>query len=1432
MATIEQILEEARRKDTQLNTAKSQLLAKTNPTNKPLPKVEPKKEPFTPYTNEEIGRLQHATRIPIRGSLTGMEDKVRQNTEYALNKNAGTYGFMEGFNPLSAKRQLERNIGQPIDTSEAEGSGAYKVGYGAGLMGQYLTTGGVAHGAVRGGITKAIPKLVQNATRTQKVLGTMGASALTDVLTGVPINTVQAIKESSTDDKVDWGKFAKSFAVNTAIDVLFGGLIEGGIALKSGKKVKTVGDLANLTKAEADEVTEVITKRFPKRKQLHSKDVNYRGLHTAPINDGFNAPLHDLTKIYPEDVYSSKAANLYGHRIPEDKKAAEIVQKFRNNPEAEVTVYRAVPEGASHKVNRGDWVTLTEAYAKIHGDSNLDENYKIIKNKVKAKDIYTNGDSIHEFGYDGGVAFSGTPKKLKIESTLNTSLTKAEADEFTEVVSKMAPQKELKATRPSGGRVGRGLEKFYTQAVDSQRSLAKATKNLPMAADKDIKIVGSNARNVRGTSEYVFRNNLVDMEGKALNNKSLENILTVKGSEKTDFNEYLLHRHNIARFQKDKPIWMGDGFRPTVTDKQSVEMVKQYEAKYPHFKEHAKELDDFNPRLIDEWAVRSGLISDEFADYLKTTYPNYVPTIREGSVPGEKFTPKGVKANPGIKKAEGGNKPIMAITKSYPLMVQNIMKAARQNEVYNALLETVEQYPKEMSQWAKVVDAPNEKVAREYLTEVMSKEALEENGIEALGEIAEKMLEIDTRNGKYYVTAMRKGKPVRMEVHKDLFDGFKSLAQNYAEGTLDAAAQLVRQKATNPFKALITGYNPFFALRNIARDVPTSYIQGTEHNPLKWGANLARATKSIAKKDEAYKEYLAMGGKKTGFFNAEKGIDAANLPTRIGRMAGEKIQAFNELTETIPRYGEYIGTVRREGGDYAAKQKGIYNAGEVTVNFGRSGPTGKSVDAFVPYLNPAIQGIDKSIRALQHGSTWAKGLGAITIPTSILYAVNHRTPEDANAYDQLDTRTKDNNYVIPIGDGKFIKIPKSRESGLVFGSLFERLTNLVLGKDEPFKGFDQALKLNFAPANPFTDNIVAPLTYNIPTNKDFAGRAIVPMNMGKDGYGDARSKYLQYDESTSEIGKWFGQVAKDAGINNGEGFSPKVIDYLIDSYLGIIGDVMLPATTKGDKGVSPTLPNYVKGALDKTLVRPFTADNIYNNNIQNDFYEKFNEAKKARTDLNITQDIPSEWVTPEDKRVSVYTQASIEMSQLRKREKEIMSTVKDGKSKDEMLRKVRQQIIDIAAQTPQKAEFVYQKYKSTYIPELSMLSENQINDYRTIAQPRGVTPQQYYESYKAQKGYSTNIGKSLALINTKSNTPIEAFGISEKSYALANALATSNLGKNYNSTYENLKGITGSEDKKAIIDALNPGLPYEKITLLYEAFDVSQGVGRYQRQFN
>jgi hypothetical protein len=132
-------------------------------------------------------------------------------------------------------------------------------------------------------------------------------------------------------------------------------------------------------------------------------DTTYRGSHTAP-NREFGAPLFDLTgggQMYPADVYSPKAAQYYGTGYPvADRQAFDLARRVRGNPDAEVTMYRAVPKDPSiSSINPGDWVTLSKDYAKTHGESALMGKYKIISQKVKAKDLWTNADSIHEFGY-------------------------------------------------------------------------------------------------------------------------------------------------------------------------------------------------------------------------------------------------------------------------------------------------------------------------------------------------------------------------------------------------------------------------------------------------------------------------------------------------------------------------------------------------------------------------------------------------------------------------------------------------------------------------------------------------------------------------------------------------------------------------------------------------------------------------------------------------------------------------------------------------------------------------------------------------------------------------------------------------------------------------------------------------------------------------
>ena len=128
----------------------------------------------------------------------------------------------------------------------------------------------------------------------------------------------------------------------------------------------------------------------------------YAMAHRAPMKDS-GAPLHDLTgggSFYPDDVYSSKAAQYYGDGMPYDNQAFSIARGVKDNPDALVTMYRAVPKNTSLQINNGDWVTLSKQYAKEHGYSHLDNNYKILSKKVPARKLFTNGDSIHEFGYD------------------------------------------------------------------------------------------------------------------------------------------------------------------------------------------------------------------------------------------------------------------------------------------------------------------------------------------------------------------------------------------------------------------------------------------------------------------------------------------------------------------------------------------------------------------------------------------------------------------------------------------------------------------------------------------------------------------------------------------------------------------------------------------------------------------------------------------------------------------------------------------------------------------------------------------------------------------------------------------------------------------------------------------------------------------------
>lgn len=133
---------------------------------------------------------------------------------------------------------------------------------------------------------------------------------------------------------------------------------------------------------------------------------DYGMTHRPPMRDA-GAPLHDVTgggEFYPDDIYGPNGARYYGSgpsMSVVDRKAISLIHSLRGKPDSSVTIYRAVPKSITGaQINRGDWVSITEDYARQHGDSVLNGDYQILSKQAKARDIFTNADSFHEWGYD------------------------------------------------------------------------------------------------------------------------------------------------------------------------------------------------------------------------------------------------------------------------------------------------------------------------------------------------------------------------------------------------------------------------------------------------------------------------------------------------------------------------------------------------------------------------------------------------------------------------------------------------------------------------------------------------------------------------------------------------------------------------------------------------------------------------------------------------------------------------------------------------------------------------------------------------------------------------------------------------------------------------------------------------------------------------
>lgn len=132
---------------------------------------------------------------------------------------------------------------------------------------------------------------------------------------------------------------------------------------------------------------------------LHTASSDYWGGH-RPFEDG--DPLHDLGSegTFPQDVYDHPEWYSFDGY---EREIGPILRAVRGKPDAMVTIYRALPPGAPRVINTGDWVTLSERYARQHAMKSDDptEDWPVISAEVPASTVRSGGSDIIEWGYFG-----------------------------------------------------------------------------------------------------------------------------------------------------------------------------------------------------------------------------------------------------------------------------------------------------------------------------------------------------------------------------------------------------------------------------------------------------------------------------------------------------------------------------------------------------------------------------------------------------------------------------------------------------------------------------------------------------------------------------------------------------------------------------------------------------------------------------------------------------------------------------------------------------------------------------------------------------------------------------------------------------------------------------------------------------------------------
>lgn len=844
----------------------------------------------------------------------------------------------------------------------------------------------------------------------------------------------------------------------------------------------------------------------------------------------------------------------------------------------------------------------------------------------------------------------------------------------------------------------------------------------------------------------------------------------------------------IVEKQGLKPVF---GYDVTADDSQTAAQL--LEAKNPEFKEWAKEVYKYSDDLI-RYRVEAGLITPEFANALKKRYPHYIPTFREEGTNSKRARRArrngGIVVSNAIGRAVGSDGVLLPLHTALSRKTVSTMRNAGLNQFGLAL---VREYDR------------NTKAAEKYIWNVAESEytpteaAIESD--EDYKPVFENVFSVKEK-GKVYDITMDEGLAQALNAFQP---------DKYANSDI---AKLLK-KGNDLFKALCTGYNPIFMVRNLVRDAQDAAFYSTDSAT--WAKMFPSAWKQIVTNGEIWQQYKALGGSYASMLDYTTGM-VKEPKSAVGKLAA-KYESLGQAIEAAPRLAEFMTILANKGGSKTADgvktgkftqsdlMEAMLGAADITTNFARGGTVTKMLNKYlVPFLNPSVQGADKFVRNITDRKgfkAWASlaiKAAALGILPELLNGLLYR---DDDEWDDIPDQTKSNYYLFKLGDGYWMKIPRGRALA-VFSAGATYAQEKAKGNDPKFSDVIEVVKSNVAPTDIFNQNIATAWTQTKLFNPDNPGTTWYGGNIESDRLQNYRPGE-RYDEKTDELSKWIGKTFN---------LSPKKINYLLDQYSGVVGDLLLPWFTPSATASSPALA---------PLKQAFMLDSTSTNKTTGEYYDLLDDLKYDANDGDIGAGITRKYVSHAGDEVNDYYQ------QIRAIQSDENLTKAE---KNRLVRALKSQLIERQKEIIAQAE-PYREAVSDYLkahPELSTDNDAAIAEY---AELYGITEDQaesrmdaivYREANREVFGAEYALRTYNADVYDKARAAY-AKGVSYETY-YDYYFATKEMHADKD---ENGKSISGSKKAKVVEYINSLDIPPEQKDALYVAAGYTTKSARNQK---